>query len=189
MISINEYLYCYYEWILSKFCFLQDKSRYRSSEGWAEVSRKERRQEVGWKKAESENTMETHSLRTWDVLSKCLLWHRVLSKGLESLEWSTKCYCYIVTALAHTANLFHSNLLFTGETRVWAFLPCLALQPAQGKIVSLLPWGSPQICTFLADLPKGIRVTRHTPEHWYVWNLIKCLTKWDYLLYPWKRSP
>ena len=43
---------------------------------------------------------------------------RTLSKGLVFLECSTKCHCYIVTALAHIANLFHSNLLCTGETKV-----------------------------------------------------------------------
>lgn len=48
---------------------------------------------------------------------------RVLSKGLGFLEGSTKCHCDIVTALSHITNLFHSNLLFTGETKIWAFLP------------------------------------------------------------------
>ena len=159
MVSINECLYCYISGFSVQCCFLPGKSRYPNDEGWAE------RQEVGWKKAEREYSRRHTSLWAWDVLSKCLLGvQRVLSKGLESLEWSTKCYCCIAIALAHIANLFHSNLLFTGETRVWAFLSCTALQPALGRIVSLFPWGSPQICTFLADLPKGIRVTRHTPE-------------------------
>lgn len=56
-----------------------------------------------------------------------------------------------------------------------------ALQPATGRIASLFQWGSSHICTFLANLPKGIRVTRHTLEYRYVWNFIKCPTKWDYL--------
>lgn len=160
-----------------------------SGQRWAE---RKGRQEVGWEEAESENIIsrwgDTLPSGTAMCLASAFLESnekaRVLTKGLEFLEWSTKCYCYIITALAHIANLFHSNLLFTGETKVWAFLPCTALQPATGRIVSLFPWDSSHICTFLANLLRGIRVTRHTPEHWYVWNLIKRPTKWDYLPYP-----
>lgn len=86
-------------------------------------------------------------------------------------------------------NLFHSNsnLFFTGETQVCTFLPCTALQLATGRLGEWFPcFPETHICTFLANLPRGIRVTGHTPEHWYVWNLIKSPTKWDYLPYFWK---
>lgn len=51
MVSINECLYCYISGFSVQCCFLPGKSRYPNDEGWAE------RQEVGWKKAESENIL------------------------------------------------------------------------------------------------------------------------------------
>lgn len=64
-----------------------------------------------------------------------------LVKGLVVLG-ITKCYCSIVTAPAHTTNVFHSNLLFTGETKVRACLLCTALQPATGRMAFLFRWDS-----------------------------------------------
>lgn len=103
------------------FASLQAKADSTAMKGRQTWVEEQRGQEVG-EQRERENMISGRGdtlLPTCDVLSKRLLGaQRALSEDLAFFEGSTKCYCYIVTALAHVANLFHPNLLFTVETKV-----------------------------------------------------------------------
>ena len=101
---------------------------------------------------------------------------RVLSKGLTFLEWSTECYCYVVTTQAHIAALFHSNLPFTGETEARQLSlaqPCnLPLGESLPCFAGLLS----HLC-FLGRPAQRYQNLQARPTKGYVWNLIKRPTK------------
>lgn len=119
---------------------------------------------------------------------QCLLRVRRESKSsalVKGLECSTECYC---SRCQPWPTLLMGSILVSsaGQTKAGALLFYTVLHPAPGRMVPLFLQGFLSHLHFLGKTVERYQSPRRTLERGYVWNLIKCPSKWDWSPFYWK---